>query len=254
VARPWKRAGRVRPGGARSPEPRTGKTRSPVATVAVFVGIRPESSEGPGNAADAWRIRLDGVRIDPALQGGVFGPVSGALQNTALQLTQGTVPVVGMVRYCIFYAGCNSGSLTQTLVDHTINGMLEASGVGGLFTLGGEGQVRFSMLGAPWTLKTVSYSMRTNNAGITFPTARGFAHGPASLTSSTAVASSGVVQLVTATQITTLGVGIGFPGNADKNGRISRMTLHFTPEPGLLLLLGAGAVGIAVIGRGRTRR
>lgn len=195
-------------------------------------------------------IRLGGVRIDPALQGGVFGPVSGALQNTALQLTRGTVPVVGTVRYCLFYAGCNSGSLTQSLVDHTLNGMLEASGIGGLFTIGGEGGIRISMLGAPWTLKTVSYSRRTNNGGLTFPTARGFAHGPASLTSSTAVASSGVVQLVTATQITV----VGLPGNQDKKGRISTLSLHFTPEPGLLLLLGAGAVGIAVIGRGRTRR
>jgi len=39
----------------------------------------------------------------------------------------------------------------------------------------------------------------------------------------------------------------------DKTGRISRMTLHLAPEPGLLLLLGAGAAGLGLLGRARLR-
>lgn len=109
--------------------------------------------------------------------------------------------------------------------------------------------MRISMLGAPWTIKTASFSRRTINGFITFQTAQGFAHGPASLTSSTAL-KSGVVQLVTATQTTVFGI----PGNSDKNGRISELTLEFTPEPGLLLLLGTGAAGVAVLGRKRGGR
>jgi len=193
-------------------------------------------------------VRLDGLRMNPQAQGGVFAPISGALQNTALQLTQATMPIAGQVRICLFYAGCNSGSLTQTL-SQTSNGVYVGNGVGGLVTIGGEGAIRISLLGAPWTLKTVSVSNRTNNGAITFLSRKGFAHGPASLTSSTA-ATSGVVQLVTANQTTVVGV----PGNSDKNGQISRLVVHFTPEPGLLLLLGAGAVGMAVIGRGRIRK
>jgi hypothetical protein len=37
-------------------------------------------------------------------------------------------------------------------------------------------------------------------------------------------------------------------------GQISRLTLTFAPEPGLLLLLGAGALGVALFGHKRIRR
>jgi len=193
-------------------------------------------------------VRLTDVRLNPQGQGGVFAPISGALQNTALQLSQATMPIAGDVRICLFYAGCNSGSLTQAL-SQTVNGDFVGHGVGGLVTIGGSGAIRISLFGAPWTVKTVSVSNRTNNGAITFLQANGFAHGPASMTSSTA-ATSGVVQLVTANQTTVVGV----PGNSDKNGQISRMILHFTPEPGILLLLGAGAAGLAVIGSGGIRK
>jgi hypothetical protein len=32
------------------------------------------------------------------------------------------------------------------------------------------------------------------------------------------------------------------------------MTLHFIPEPGLLLLLGAGVVGLGLLGRSRMKK
>jgi hypothetical protein len=61
---------------------------------------------------------------------------------------------------------------------------------------------------------------------------------------------SGVVQLVTANQTTVVGV----PGNNDLQGQIMITRLHFVPEPGLLLLLGAGAAGLALAGRSRMKR
>jgi hypothetical protein len=196
-------------------------------------------------------VRITSLKASPRLaggQGGVFAPISGALANTQLQLTKGTMAATGMVRICLVYAGCNSGSLDTTL-GQSINGVRIGAGIGGLITIGGAGSIRISIVGAPWTVKTVSVSNRTDNGGITIFQKHGFAHGPASLTSSTAI-SSGALQLVTASQTTTVGV----PGNSDRSGQITITRLHFIPEPGLFLLLGAGAAGLAAIGRRRLRK
>ena len=68
----------------------------------------------------------------------------------------------------------------------------------------------------------------------------------ASLTSSTAL-TSGVIQLVQPTQ----SINIGIPGNSDKVANFTKLTIHFVPEPGILLLLGSGVVAMAVLARGR---
>jgi hypothetical protein len=200
-------------------------------------------------AGGVVEVRITNVMPRPDLQGGVFAPISGVKRNTAVQLTQNTMPSTGNLRICLFYAGCNSGSL-DLVVGATDNGVYIGAGVGGLLTIGGEGAIRISLLGAPWTIKTVSVSNRTDNGGITFFSKKGFAHGPASLTSSTA-ATAGAVQLVSATQTVTVGI----PGNSDRSGNISSIRLHFIePEPGLPSLLVAGAAGLALLGRRRMRR
>lgn len=197
-------------------------------------------------------VRLTSVMgFDSALQGGqggIFKPISGALQNTAAQLTMNTAANVGSVRLCLFYSGCNSGSIDQDLDKTNGTGMQIGGGVGGVITIGGSGAIRISILGAPWTVKTVTISNRTDNANLTYFTRRGFAHGPASMTSST-VAASGVIQLVVASQTTVVGV----PGNSDLSGNISSNRIHLIPEPGLLLLFGAGATAMAVLGRRRMK-
>jgi len=199
-------------------------------------------------------VRLTGVKgITTALPGnpnaGSYAPISGALQNTALGLTRNTAPTQGSVRICLFVPGCVGGSIDSNL-SQTVNGTKNiGGGVGGVITVGAFGPIRLSIIGAPWTVKTVSVSNRTDNGNITTFTRVGFAHGPASLTSSTAV-TSGVFQLVTASQTETTGI----PGNADRSGNITHQIIHFVPEPGLLLLLGAGGVGLAVIGRRRLKR
>jgi hypothetical protein len=76
----------------------------------------------------------------------------------------------------------------------------------------------------------------------------GFAHGPASLTSSTAQL-SGALQLVTATKVFTNLYG-AFP----EFPLAGVLTLHVVPEPGTLILVGSGVVGLAVYGRRRRKR
>jgi hypothetical protein len=196
-------------------------------------------------------VRITNLKATPRLvggQGGLFAPISGAVANTQLQLTKNTMASTGMVRICLVYAGCNSGSLDLN-VGQSVNGVRTGAGIGGVITIGGAGSIRISIVGAPWTVKTASVQNRTDNGGITTFKKHGFAHGPASLTSSTAL-SSGVIQLVTPSQTYTQGI----PGNSDYQGNITWFTLHFIPEPGLFLLLGTGAAGLAILGRRRFKK
>jgi hypothetical protein len=193
-------------------------------------------------------VRLTSVGNIASQQGGVFAPISGALQNTLNQLTLNTMPTDGTVRICLFGAP-DCGNQLNTDLGQTSAGAFIGGGVGGVITLGGSGAIRISIQGAPWTVKTASVTNRTNGGGITTFRRNGFAHGPASLTSSTAV-TSGVIQLVTPSQTVTTGI----PGNNDISGNISTIRLHFAPEPGLLLLLGSGAVGVALLGRRRSKK
>jgi hypothetical protein len=50
-------------------------------------------------------------------------------------------------------------------------------------------------------------------------------------------------------QATTIGAG----ANNELLSLFSILTLHFVPEPGFLLLLGAGVVGLGILGRNRMR-
>ena len=40
---------------------------------------------------------------------------------------------------------------------------------------------------------------------------------------------------------------------SDRSGNFTRLLLHVIPEPGLFLLLGSGAIGMALLGRKRMR-
>jgi hypothetical protein len=197
-------------------------------------------------------VRLTGVRqgVVPGPQnaGGVLGPISGAIASTTTPSGGlGTIPSQGMARICLVVPGC-AGNLPLEL-GATVNGVAVGLGVGGILTIGQLGMIRISVVGAPYTVKTITAFNRTNNGAIDTFTEKGFAHGPLSNTSSTGQ-TSGVLQAVAVSHIAVQGV----PGNSDISGVFSRVVVHFVPEPGLVLLLGAGAAGLALLGRRRVRK
>ena len=184
-------------------------------------------------------LTIQSVRVTSAALGaGTFGNISGGGP-----INPNTLPVSGLAKVCLFFSGCTT-FLPLSLSQGPSTGL----GVGGLLTLGGAGPIRISVEAGGWQLETSTKITQTNNGAFLPKTSRGFVHGPASNTSSTA-ANSGVLQVISPMQVFTSGV----PGNSEKIALFASIRVHFVPEPGLLLLIGSGVVGLAVIGRARMR-
>jgi hypothetical protein len=200
-------------------------------------------------ASPITSVILTSIRGRPDLQGGVLGNISGALANSNLGLVPNTIPSTGGATICLLVPPLSPCDFQLSLVvGGTSAGVQIGGGVGGILTIGGLGFIRISVVGAPYTVKTVSAVNRTENGGFDLFSEHGFAHGPGSMTSTTAQ-QSGVLQTVTANFTTVIG-----PGDGDISGQISRVLTHFIPEPGLVLLFGSGAVGMALLGRKRIRK
>ncbi|MDH3519284.1 MAG: hypothetical protein OEM49_02410 [Myxococcales bacterium] len=210
----------------------------------ILNGVFPVTD--PAVNATIPAVHITSLRINPQVQGGIFAPISGATGSGPL-LTLATMPLTGTIRLCILDAGCGAGAVTETLAA-TTSSVYTGVGIGGVFTNAGP-TYAIQYTGQPWTLGTVTVSNRTPAGAITTQTAMGFARGALSGTSSTA-SPGGVVQLVTASQIHTTGI----PGNNDISGQIHTLTLEFVPEPGLLLMLGCGALAMGLLGRRRLSR
>jgi hypothetical protein len=196
--------------------------------------------------------------IGVTLGSGSFAPISGAIASTTV-LSHNVMPVQGLVKVCGSLAcGPDSLPLVLTQPGDTLNGVVisrRGIGIGGLITIGGGGPIRISIEAAPWTVKTVTLvdQIPTTVNGVDVEifineTTKGFAHAPGSGTTSTAQA-SGVVQFVTPAQIVT---NLTAPTAEKLSTRVS-LLIHFIPEPGLLLLLGSGVAGLAILGRKRMR-
>jgi hypothetical protein len=183
---------------------------------------------------------ITSVSFDNALGTGTFGNLSGSGA-----VAPGALPLLGVPRLCLV-AGCASSIPLNPSAPNPSVGI----GVGGVFATG-SGPTRVSVAGAPWQLSTATLVSQTAG-GITFlRTAMGFIHEPGSMTSAASAATeSGLIQLITPSQVITTGL----PGNQSKLALFSTLTLRFAPEPGMLLLLGSGAVALLVLGRSRRKR
>ena len=198
-----------------------------------------------------------------------------------LKLTvQGGVPV--RFKQCLLVPGCN----VYLPIPVSRNGT-EGAGIGGIITVNtfskGNG-LKISVVGTPWTIgaaiitgipNRITHTVAgvhtpgnivdsffnangpcgVNNSGgctrhtiTTTRTESGFAHGPASNVSSTALL-SGVIQFVTPSEVST---SLDPPNNFLPV--FSTITLHFVPEPGLVMLLVSGVAGLVLLGRHRMRK
>jgi hypothetical protein len=142
----------------------------------------------------------------------------------------GVMPLSGLAKVCLVKA-CSIAAANLSVP-------LSLVGVGGsaAYPPGSTiTAVNVTVRGAPWTAGT---------AAVGTVTQMGFAHGPASATSSTAQG-SGAVRLVSpifvSTNIATFAIVPAF----------GILDLHFVPEPSALLLLGGGIAGLVLYGRSK---
>ena len=218
------------------------------------------------------------IVVQAALGTGTLAPISGALGPNA-SLTQAYLPLGGVAKICLLSTVCTD-FLPLLLTQPTTNGAryqvntattnqltplgtqgkrlgipgtgIKGVGIGGLVTVGGFSAIRISLEAAPWTVRTATAIDQTDDntgaAAFHAVTRMGFAHGPASGTTSTAQP-SGVVQLVTPNQVrTNLSLG-----SSEKVAVLGELLVRFIPEPGLLVLLGSGVAGLLLLGRNRIR-
>jgi hypothetical protein len=141
----------------------------------------------------------------------------------------GVMPINGVAIVCLFDV-CSGAPGSKLVVP------LTPVGQGG--TVFAAGAVNITAIGAPWVGGT---------AAIGTVTQAGFGHGPLSGNTSSAQP-SGVVSLVVPVFVST---------SLDAFPVVpvfTRLTLHFIPEPGTLLLLGSGIAGLALVGRKRMQK
>ena len=175
---------------------------------------------------------------------GTLGGISGGGE-----LSPNTLPIPGFAMVCLIDPTCPPElTLQLPFLEHTTASDTVGFGIGGLITVGGGGAIRISVVANPWTLGQATALDQTDNLAIITRSLTGFAHGPASLTSSTA-APSGVVQFVTPLQVSTNLTG----GSSAVISLLGKIRLHFVPEPGLMLLIGSGVVALVLLGRSRYR-
>ena len=216
------------------PLPFTGTLTLKIATLPGIVG------------AGGATASVNGIHLTTlALGGGSFGPITTSIPLTSNSTLNsviftginnltgtftgisggppggGPMGLSGVAKICIGFAPCAYAAVNIPLAP-TSGGA--GFGIGGTVTT--PGAVALTMQHAPWTVGQPVMTIHTANTNITTPALPGgFAHGPASLTSSTAQP-SGHLQLVTATKAYTSLTG-AFP----ELPVFSILNLHFFGEP-----------------------
>jgi hypothetical protein len=192
-------------------------------------------------------LRATGMRLGRA--GGMSNALTlNGISGGAPLGTQNTGQPPGQMKMCVLFPGCANYMSIPFGKDAS-----NAVGVGGMFNVNplDKAPFRFSVWGAPWTIGLASIrnvTTETPNGAITTytKTIQGFVHGPASGSSTAAI--SGVLQVVTPVLVRAT---LGAPDTWQAWWWM--VTLHFIPEPGMMLLLGSGAAVLLVLGRGRFR-
>jgi hypothetical protein len=184
--------------------------------------------------------QVKAIIITGTLKSGTMTGISGGAA-----MPPGILPMAGYTRVCLFVPGCTA----NIHMNNTYN-MTRGAGIAGTITMGGLGSVRVSVQGAPWNLATVTQIMQTAAGNFVTLSRAGFVHGGASATDSSTAVTSGVINFVGPNTVKTIGI----TGNSQTMSLFIDFRLHFIPEPGLLLLLGSGVVGLGVLGRSRMRK
>jgi hypothetical protein len=213
-----------------------GSPPMPATTVAGAGTAVVNGSDGGGhlNTLALPASAFDATHVVQPVTDPIAYPVAGFQLTVANQAGtvmggSGPIPLAGTFKVCLF--GPCSAAVANVGVP------LAVMGAGGS-TVVTNALANVTVWGAPWT---------TGTAAIGTFTQMGFAHGPASLASSTAAA-SGTVRLVTPIFITTTAPGL------TSFGAFGVLTVHFVPEPTTLALLGGGLVLTAFAGRTRLPR
>jgi len=157
----------------------------------------------------------------------------------------GPMGLSGTAKICLFDSTC--GQVVPLPLTPTAGGA--GFGIGGMRTA--TGPVNLTLQHAPWTIGQPTMTLHTPISNITtpwIPLPGGFAHGPASLTSSTAQP-GGALQLVTVSKVYT-----SLISSVPEAPLIGVLTLHFVPEPGTLVLFGSGVLALTVYERRRRGR
>jgi hypothetical protein len=195
-------------------------------------------------------------------QTGTLTPISGGLDPAASGYN-GRLPVGGLVKLCLLNTECTTtADLELTQPDPTRPGGIKGVGIGGLLTINVlNGFANISVNAQPFQIAQATLidqiELPTPSNNVTFVNVevRGYAHGPSSASSTTAVvptpsAGGGVLQLVSPSQVLTNLT----TGTSDKIASGTTLLIRFIPEPGLLLLIGSGVAGLALLGRSRMRK
>ncbi len=142
--------------------------------------------------------------------------------------------IKGAARVSLLTSGCVAFCFTIPLTQ-------TGNGVG----LGGSIPGAITLVGGQWTVNTATVTYTTPAASPGFATVKttGFAHGPVSGSSSTAMG-GGVIQIVTPSLIKSSLASSGTPV-------LTALRIKFVPEPGQMMLLIPGVIGLALLARRR---